>query len=235
MGTPEDDRRDYAKRFGMSNILTNEEKSSLEAFARRMKDIDDQSLFKLNNGQADELATEEKDLVAWEIKIRELEILKRRNIDPSEDFSIDRLHKEYEYDPSQPNLENLKLLERNQTMQMTDELLEESRRIIESTPIEVGRSDLRRVGGGVNYLWNKYAVVDDNGNKVTINNRELQEHYRKMYIKRMSEVTGRDYTQYDLTESDGTEFDFDYDKPSIQDNSQNNTKHNININDYEDD
>ena len=118
---------------------------------------------------------------------------------------------------------------------MTDELLEESRRIIESTPIEVGRSDLRRVGGGVNYLWNKYAVVDDNGNKVTINNRELQEHYRKMYIKRMSEVTGRDYTQYDLTESDGTEFDFDYDKPSIQDNSQNNTKHNININDYEDD
>lgn len=232
----EESRKQFAQKFGMSNILTDEEKASYRAFAHRIRDIDNTSLFRLNNGMADELTSEEKDIVAWEIKIRELENLKKRNIDPAEAFSIENAHKDVGYDQETPGLEKLQLMERERITEMSDELLEKSKAIIENTPVEVRAEDLHTIGKGVNISCNKYTVIDDDGNRITVNNREIQEHYRKMYIKRMSEVTGIDYTKYDLSDDDDIAFTND----DINVNNINNSNNDysippINIDDYEDD
>lgn len=239
----------YTKKFSNVNILTDEEKASYSAFAHKVHSLDHASLFKLNNGTADTLTTEEKDIVAWEIKIRELEHLKNQGVKPEIGYSVDNYHQNVEYDPTTPDISNIRALENNRLSEMSDELFNKSKEIIENTPVVIHSNDLHSVGRGVNVLCNKYTVVDDDGNKITINNRALQEHYRKMYIKRMSDITGIDYTKYDLSGTDfpdekydnsnlafdNTPSDGSYNDSTPSDISNSTPTVNINIDDYEDD
>lgn len=234
----------YASKFGMTNILSDSEKASYREFAQKIHNIDNGSLFKLNTGMADELTSEQKDIVAWEIKIREIETLKRQNIDPNKEFNFQNCHHEVQYDPEAPDLQKRQLEERTAISEMSDELLERSKQIIENTPVRVKSSDLHKtMGGGVNMLAKKYIVEDNNGNEILVNNAQIQEHFRKMYMKRMSEITGIDYTQYDNT----SETDIDYFDPNTAEMKPSNSipsngsdlrdyiNENINYDDYEDD
>ena len=93
-------------------------------------------------------------------------------------------------------------------------------------------------GGGINVACNKYIVVDENGDEVLVNNRNIQEMFRKRYIKAMSDVTGFDFTKYNL---DGNMDEPNLDYTAIVDGheplSQEDNFNNINLNadDYEDD
>ena len=232
----------YSQKFGMTNILTDAEKSSYKEFANKIhNNTNNADLFKLYTGSADELTSEQMDIVAWEIKIREIESLKRQHIDPNETFKVENYHKDVGYDPECPDLQKRQLEERAYTSPMTDELLEQSKRIIENTPVRVNANDLhKQMGGGVNMLAKKYIVEDNNGHEISVNNANIQEHFRKMYIKRMSEVTGIDYTQYDLSSDDNIDY-YDPNKASFDNVSKlnegyNTSPHeNINLDDYEDD
>ena len=58
----------YSQKFGMTNILTDAEKSSYKEFANRIhNNTNNADLFKLYTGSADELTSEQMDIVAWEI------------------------------------------------------------------------------------------------------------------------------------------------------------------------
>jgi hypothetical protein len=233
------DINNYAQKFGMTNVLTPEEKATYREFAQAVHKMDNQTLFKLNIGSADELTSEQKDIVAWEIKIREIEALKRQNINPSVDFTVDKYYKNVPYDPEDPDLQKRQLEERTAISEMSDDLLRKSREIIENTPVRIRQEDLHKtMGGGVNMLAKKYVVEDNNGHEILVNNANIQEHFRKMYVKRMSEVTGIDYTRYDETSPD----DIDYFNPNdaelkeSPDLNKNDTLHqHINMDDYEDD
>ena len=63
-------RNEYAAKFGMINILSDEEKAKYSTFAQRVHNLNHKDLFKLNMGIADELTSEQKDIVAYEIKIK---------------------------------------------------------------------------------------------------------------------------------------------------------------------
>ena len=235
------DKENYAAKFGMTNILTPEEKASYKKFAQKVHELPHKELFKLYSNQADELTSEMQDIVAWEMKIRELEIFKKQNIDPNQKFKPDNYFKQAEYDDNAPNLNKYKIEERYRISEMTDELLENSKRIIENTAVKVNSNNLHsRDGGGVNILAKQYIVEDNNGNEILIDNNKMQEHFRKMYMKRMSEVTGIDYTKYD--ESPDIDYSENLSGPNV---SNNQTTYNmgydtqardaVNMNDYEDD
>lgn len=234
----------YSQKFGMINILTPEEKQSYRKFADKIhNNTDNADLFKLYTGtSADNLTSEQMDIVALEIKIRELEALKRNNIDPAETFKVEKYHNDPGYDPECPDLVKRRQDERYYTDQMSDELLEQSKQIIENTPVRINAKDLHKtMGGGVNMMAKKYIVEDNNGNEITVNNANIQEHFRKMYIKRLSEVTGIDYTQYDLSKNDDNIDYYDPNKASFEVHKNNNDGYNtsphdaINLDDYEDD
>lgn len=209
-------RNEYAARFGMVNILTPEEKAKYSTFAQKVHNLNHNDLFKLNMGVADELTSEQKDIVAFEIKIREIEALKSKKIDPKVAFSAESNQKHFqkkaEIDFFEHNgdenlnrmemnsniVQGYRLNERQRISEMTDELLEQSRKIANDHPKVIKRDKLHdKNGGGINMTAEKFIYEDDNGEKILINNKKLQEHFRKMYIKRLSDVTGIDYTRYD--------------------------------------
>ncbi len=209
-------RNEYAAKFGMLNILSDEDKQKYSTFAHKIRNLNHSDLFKLNMGIADELTTEEKDIVAFEIKIREIEALKKKGIDPKKAFSVESNQKHWQdlaekdyfengNDDTIQKLEmngtvmqNYRLNERQRISEMTDSLLNESKKIADEHPKVIKKSMLHeKNGGGINVTTKKFIYEDDNGEQILINNEHLQKHFRKMYIKRLSEVTGIDYTQYD--------------------------------------
>lgn len=209
-------RNEYAAKFGMINILSDEEKAKYSTFAQRVHNLNHKDLFKLNMGIADELTSEQKDIVAYEIKIREIEALKAKGIDPKKAFSIEenqRLFQERAENDYFANgkddaitqmemqgtvMQNYRLNERQRIGEMTDELLEQSKRISDEHPKVIKRNKLHdKNGGGINVTTKKFIYEDDNGEQILVDNERLQKHFRKMYIKKLSEVTGIDYTKYD--------------------------------------
>ena len=186
------------------NILTPEEKSSYRVFAHRIKELDHANLFKLNNGSADELTGEMKDLVAWEIRIREIEALKKQGIDVHEVNSYKHANEDVVYGDGGYMggiIQEGILAERNNMDGMTDDLLKRSMDIIEDHPVRIKEGDnsiFKKNGGGINYMARKILIECKNGDEIIINHKDLQEHFRKEYIRKMSEVTGIDYTKYDL-------------------------------------
>ena len=186
------------------NILTPEEKSSYRAFAHRIKELDHASLFKLNNDNADELTGEMKDLVAWEIRIREIEALKKQGIDVHEVNSYKHANEDVVYGDGGYMggiIQEGILAERKNMDGMTDDLLKRSMDIIEDHPVRIKEGDnsiFKKNGGGINYMARKILIECKNGDEIIINHKDLQEHFRKEYIRKMSEVTGIDYTKYDL-------------------------------------
>ena len=209
-------RNEYAAKFGMINILSDEEKAKYSTFAQRVHNLNHKDLFKLNMGIADELTSEQKDIVAYEIKIREIEALKAKGIDPKKAFSIEenqRLFQERAENDYFANgkddaitqmemqgtvMQNYRLNERQRIGEMTDELLEQSKKISDEHPKVIKRNKLHdKNGGGINVTTKKFIYEDDNGEQILVDNERLQKHFRKMYIKKLSEVTGIDYTKYD--------------------------------------
>ena len=89
-------RNEYAAKFGMINILSDEDKEKYSTFAHKVRNLNHSDLFKLNMGIADELTSEQKDIVAYEIKIREIEDLKSRGIDPKKAFSVEESQKHFQ-------------------------------------------------------------------------------------------------------------------------------------------
>ena len=87
-------------KFGMVNLLTPEEKASYKAFAQKIHKMDGKDLMKLNSNMADELTSEQQDIVGWEMKIRELEVFKRNNINPKEKFNFENTIVDVGYDNS---------------------------------------------------------------------------------------------------------------------------------------
>lgn len=232
----------YASRFGNTNLLSDEEKASYREFAQKIHNMSHKDIFLLNGNMRDQLTTEQQDIVAWELKLRELEVYKKQNIKPEEVFDVMNVTGNEVNDFENPQIMSCINAEKKAMIGMNDELLERSKRIIEENPTVISSSKLHsRYGGGVNMLAKKYIVEDDNGKRISVDNQKIQEHYRKMYIKRMSEVTGIDYTQYDLTPD---EENMDYLDPPIVNNDRThvdtdfpsmNANDHINMSDYEDD
>lgn len=226
-------------KFGMVNLLTPEEKASYKAFAQKIHKMDGKDLMKLNSNMADELTSEQQDIVGWEMKIRELEVFKRNNINPKEKFNFENTIVDVGYDNSPVSMK-YRMDERAMLADMPESLLEESKRILEEHPQEISIDKLHnRNGGGVNVMANKYVVIDDDGNKISVNNKHIQEHYMKMYIKKMSEITGINYIDYcdgfdniDVSESLNNPDTISVGKISSYETS---ASDNINLNDYEDD
>jgi len=228
-------------KFGMVNLLTPEEKASYRAFAQKVHSMDPKDLIKLNGNMADELTSEQQDIVSWEMKIRELEVFKRNNIDPKKDFSYQNKMPNVQY-ADDPVSMGARMEERRQLSEMTDNLLEQSKKILDEHPheIEIGKLHSRD-GGGVNVLAKKYVVIDDDGNKITVNNQHIQDHFRKMYVKRMSEITGINYIDYfeglddiDVSESMNGP-DLSQDSVSKINGYETSANDAVNLNDYEDD
>ena len=211
------------------DILTDEEKSSYYAFAHRVREMSNAELFKLNGNMADRLNSEMKDIVAFEIKTRELELLQSKNIDPAVDFAPEKIHVEPGIDHTTPNLTSMMMMEENFKSEMSDELLENSKKIIENQYIEIDTNDMNVVGRGVNIMFNKYLAVDNNGNSIRVDNRKVQERFRREYLNRLSDVTGLDYTKFGNFQDD-----IDYSNTNIQQKAQQlSPTQQINLDDYE--
>lgn len=229
----------YTQKFGLVNIMSDEEKMDYKKFNDRLLEMSFSDLTKLNMGTAgDVLTSEQRDLVAWQIKIRELDEMKRRNIDPAKAFSVDNMDT-VGYDPTTPNLQKFQVEERNRIEGMSLEALEHAKQLVDNTPVTITSDQLHNMnGGGINMACNKYIVIDDNGNEIMVNNREIQEKFRKRYIKKMSEVTQFDFTKYNLDGSMDEVDDLDYsalDNREPTDMSMNNSNTIINDDEYEDD
>lgn len=227
----------YTAKFGLVNIMTDEEKSDYKKFNDRLLAMDYADLEKLVAGSAgDILTSEQRDLVAWQFKIRELDEMKRRNIDMAKQYDQDNVPN-VGYDPETPNLQSLQIMERNRIEGMSLEALERAKKLVDETPVVIHKNQMHNMnGGGINAACNKYIVVDDNGNEVLVNNRNIQEMFRKRYIKAMSDVTGFDFTKYNLDGDMSDVPDLDYtalDNNQQQSEPQNNFQ--INDDDYEDD
>lgn len=246
---------DYKNKFGMTNLLTDEEKSKYSTFANKVHTMGNSDLFKLYTNSADELTTEMQDIVSFEVRIREWEALKRKNIDPKVAFSVEATQEnaikkgqqDYFDSIGDPTLAKLaendkttikyRAAERQKLEGMTMDALERAKQIIEAHPQVVKQSMLHdKNGGGVNMMAKKYIVEDNNGEQILINNEKVQEHFRKMYIKRLSEVTGIDYTQYNEALGVDTYSSSDELIKNVGDNSDfgwapspNNTQNDINM------
>lgn len=259
---------DYKNKFGMTNLLTDEEKAKYSTFASKIRSMNNTDLFKLYTNSADELTTEMQDIVSFEVRIREWEALKRKNIDPKIAFSVEKTQQNAIAKAEQDYYENIgdpvlaklseedkvtvryRLAERQKLEGMTMENLARAQEIVNSHPHVIKSNMLHeKNGGGVNMMSKSYIVEDDNGEQILINNQKVQEHFRKMYIKRLSEVTGFDYTQYNealgidtysspgelMKNVDGsTDFGWGPSQPEefVVDKEM---SPNINLNDYEDD
>lgn len=221
------------------NILSDEDKSSLRNFAQKVHNMDIENVGRLHNGFADTLTSEQKDIVAYELKLREYDLFKKRGIDPSVDFLPEKLHPDPGYEIDKVS-QRARLEEIKNSEGMTEDLLERSKEIIENSYIPVEMSKLHeKDGGGINALYNKVVAIDDNGNRIKVNNRAFQESYRKNYLKALSDVTGIDYTRIDNNFYDnftpmspvgtGTQEDnhVSFDRPGVEDS--------IDMSDYVDD
>lgn len=212
--------------MGEYYLYTDEEKQSYKKFFQKTHSMSDSDLFRVNNNLcSDKLKSELKDIVAWEIRIRELNALKRAGIKPEEEYSWknDEKHRffidlennkkfgsiEYDKDTIDPetglSMSKAAALERVASEGMTQELLENTIKIIENNPVVYDLSDPttkakfhNKDGGGMNIMTKKILVKCENGDKYLFDNQNIQEHFRKEYVKRMSEVCGFDFTQYDL-------------------------------------
>ena len=138
-----------------------------------------------------------------------------------------------------PNLMHWQIAERNKIEGMSLEALERAKKLVDETPVVISKNQMYNMnGGGINVACNKYIVVDENGDEVLVNNRNIQEMFRKRYIKAMSDVTGFDFTKYNL-DGNMDEPDLDYTamvdgrEPLPQEDNFNNI--NLNTDDYEDD
>lgn len=239
----------------VGDLLTKEEKSNLRTFAQKVHTMDINDVGKLHNGFADALTSEQKDIVAYEIKLREYDLFKKHGIDPKVAFSPENVGKnvidlngnlrntknvDYTNDRS---MQGFIAKERTFNNEMSDELLERSKQILENTYIPIDATKLHeKNGGGINAMYNKIVAIDDNGNQIKINNRGIQEKFRKNYLKQLSDVTGIDYTRVDddfyndftpmeMNQPDPTGFQNGdsvvFDKPGTVDQ--------IDLSDYEDD
>lgn len=188
--------------YGLTQLLTQEEKTSLRAFAQKVHIMPERDVMKLNCNMADDLTSEMKDIVAYEVKLREVKILKANNIDPDKAFTVENGYKNPEYtkELSRQDLEKQQSVEKQRMAGMTIDLLQKTRETIENTYLPVDKEKLnKRNGGGINALWRNYIIEDDNGKTVKVKNGKIQELFRKRYIKALSEVTGIDYTALDQT------------------------------------
>ena len=231
------ENNNYTSKFGLVNVMTDEEKSSYKKFNDRLLQMEYSDLEKLISGSAgDVLTSEQRDLVAWQFKIREIDEMKRRNIDMSKEYDLNNL-KTVGYDPETPNLQSLQIMERNSIEGMSLEALERAKKLVDETPVVITKDKMHNInGGGVNIACNKYIVIDDNGDEVLVNNRNIQERFRKRYIKLMSEVTGFDFTKYNLDGDMSDEPDLDYSAPNNNEMAGNSIENMpINDSDYEDD
>ena len=62
------------------------------------------------------------------------------------------------------------------------------------------------MGGGVNMRAKTYIVEDNNGDKIVVDNKRIQDHYRRMYMQQMSDVTGINYLEYDMDGDNDIEY-----------------------------
>lgn len=181
----------------IGDILKPEDKKDLKTFAQKIHSMDANDVGRLHNGTADKLTSEQKDIVAYEVKLREYELYKKLGIDPKVAFLPENLRKKRELSEDKIS-EKYILDERALESDMSEDLLERSKNIIENAYIPVDASKFHSMdGGGINALYNKVVAIDDNGNKVKVNNRAIQEKFRKNYLKALSDVTGIDYTRID--------------------------------------
>ena len=235
----ENKQPNYTSKFGLVNIMSDEEKSDYKKFNDRLLNMSYGDLEKLISGAAgDILTSEQRDLVAWQFKIRELEEMKRRGVNMAETYSVNNV-KNADYDPETPNLKYWQIAERNKIEGMSLEALERAKKLVDETPVVISKNKMYNMnGGGINVACNKYIVVDENGDEVLVNNRNIQEMFRKRYIKAMSDVTGFDFTKYNL-DGNMDEPNLDYTamvdgrEPLPQEDNFNNI--NLNVDDYEDD
>ena len=116
----------------VKDLLSPEDKKSIKAFAQKIHTMDVSDVARLHNGTADILTPDQKDIVAYEIKLREYKILKNRGINPKVDFSPENLRREVELDHEDPKSQQWAQMERVNLSDMTDELLERSKNIIDS-------------------------------------------------------------------------------------------------------
>ena len=235
----ENKQPNYTSKFGLINIMTTEEKSDYKKFNDRLLNMSYGDLEKLISGAAgDILTSEQRDLVAWQFKIRELDEMKRRGVNMAETYNVENV-KNVDYDPETPNLIKWQMAERNNIEGMSLEALERAKKLVDDTPVVITKEQMHNMnGGGINVACNKYIVVDENGDEVLVNNRNIQEMFRKRYIKAMSDVTGFDFTKYNLDGNmDEPNLDYtalvDGHEPLPQEDSFNNI--NLNTDDYEDD
>lgn len=224
------------KKFGSTNILTDEEKASYRKFAHRIHELPNTDLFKLySNMASDELTSEEQDIVAWEFRLREVKAMKAKsNTNTLTDYTVDETHKEIPYAEDSLYKDEFRAAEKNRMQGMDEALLERSKQIIENTPTRINSNNLHNVfGGGINMMTKKYIVEDNNGSEIVVNNREIQEHFRKMYMKRMSDICGINYLEYD--ESPDIEYLDNNPMKQVSQSELNNNSSSLDMSDYEDD
>ena len=95
----ENKQPNYTSKFGLVNIMTDEEKSDYKKFNDRLLNMNYSDLEKLISGSAgDILTSEQRDLVAWQFKIRELDEMKRRGVNMAETYNVNNV-KNVDYDP----------------------------------------------------------------------------------------------------------------------------------------
>lgn len=235
------ENKQYSEKYGKINNLSDKDIQLYREFAQAVYKMSDEDLMKLSMGHIDDLTSEQHDIISWTMKIRELEDLEAMGVDPNTAFSP----KNFGYDQREHvdgmelplvHINKFRHEEKKLLREMSDDLLERSKQIIENTPMRVHQSDLHNIhGGGVNLMCKKYIVVCDNGEEIEINNEELQKHFRKQYLKKMSDITGIDYTRFD---NDGI---FDETEPEVHrgeavifDENEDMMQH-LNFNDFEDD
>lgn len=244
------ENRNYGDKYASTSTLSEAEKEFYRSFAQKVHNMKGEDLIKLNTGAYDQLTSEQMDIVAWEIRLRELEIYKRRGIDPAKEFSTEALHKQMqnkeintyrsEVDPTILRLEHMSKVhlegvasERANLMGMTDALLERTQALIDANPQVIKSTDLHKVmGGGVNMRAKSYIVEDSNGDKIVVDNKRIQDHYRRMYMQQMSDVTGINYLEYDTDGDNDIEYWGGADSNITP--SDINQSNNVDMSDYED-
>lgn len=185
------------KGYTTGDILTAEDKSNYRNFAQKIHKIGNKELFMLNADVADNLTSDEKDIVAYEIRLRESDVLAKQHIDSMNDYTVEKTHKDVSIDPTQVSSKYV-YEERHRTQEMNDDLLEKSKNIINNTYIPLTQDDMKTAKSkGINMAWKKYLIMDDNGDEIRVNAEEIQERFRRKYLKTLSENTGIDYTRLD--------------------------------------
>ena len=128
----ENKQPNYTSKFGLVNIMTDEEKSDYKKFNDRLLNMNYSDLEKLISGSAgDILTSEQRDLVAWQFKIRELDEMKRRGVNMAETYNVNNV-KNVDYDPETPNLVNWQIAERNKIEGMSLEALERAKKLVDN-------------------------------------------------------------------------------------------------------